>query len=827
MNGSQLTVGKGIYAGLFFTTLSTLMLEILLLRIFSVTMWYHFAFMAISIALFGMAVGAVLVYLFSRFFTYEKTKKHLAWASFLFGILTVASFLTYLVIPFAPPAFTDSFLSEFKTLFIIYFISAIPFVASGIVVSLALTRFPKQTSALYAADMIGAALGCVILVAMLYFVTAPTAVFLAAFFALVGAFTFSIDSATRSIKIGSAIFAVAFLVIAAFNTYAANNQSAFIKLTYVKGAPEKGTIYERWNSFSRITVWGDEEWTQEPFGWGSSPLYPPKDKIHQLWLFIDATAGTPLTGFNGDLKSVDFLKYDIVNLAHYLRPQSDVLVIGAGGGRDILSALVFDQKSVVGVEVNENIIDAVHKKFGDFTGHLDRHPKVEIVHGEGRNYISQSGQKFDIIQASLIDSWAATAAGAFVLTENSLYTVEGWKIFLGHLSERGVLTFSRWYFREQPGEVYRLVSLAAESLRVIGVTDPRSHIIVARRLGEGDNPDAPDGIGTILVSRLPFTDADISAVERITSDLGFDLVLTPRYAIDDIFASLASLSEQGNEKLFTELPLKISAPTDDSPFFFQMLRFKDMFNPEAWDFGKMSMNMKAVAVIGILLIISFVLALFFIIIPLIFTAARGTTGAEGILPFLLFFAFIGLGFILIEISQMQRLIIFLGNPVHSLSVLLFSLLISSGIGSLFTQKISDDSISRSGAKLLLVLISSLVIFGIATPLLIALFSTAAQFTRIVLSILIMLPIGLFMGMAFPVGMRIAMRKMPHITPLLWGVNGATSVFASVLAYAIALNTGNFVVFWIGVFCYVGAILCFFWRMSSSQNRYHPEMIRSV
>ena len=819
MNNSQLIAGKETYAGLFFITLATLMLEILLLRIFSVTMWYHFAFMAISIALFGMTVGAVLVYLLPRLFTYEKTKKHLSWSAFLFGILTVASFVAYLIIPFAPPAFSGSFFSEFKTLFIIYLVSAIPFIASGVTVSLALTRFPKQTSALYAADMIGAAFGCIILVAMLYFVTAPTAVFLAAFFALVGAFAFSVDSSSRLLKIGGALFAAIFLIIAIFNTHAANNQNAFIKLTYVKGAQEKGTIYERWNSFSRITIWGDKEWTQEPFGWGFSPLYPPKDKIHQLWLFIDATAGTPLTGFNGDIKSVEFLKYDIVNLAHYIRPQSDVLVIGAGGGRDILSALVFDQKSVTGVEVNENIIDAVHNQFGDFTGHLDQNPKVNIVHGEGRNYIAQSGQKFDIIQASLIDSWAATAAGAFVLTENSLYTVEGWNIFLEHLSERGVLTFSRWYFHEQPGEVYRLVSLAAESLREIGITKPMDHIIVARRLGEGDNPDAPDGIGTILVSRSPFTDADVATIESVVSNLGFDLVLTPRYAIDDTFAALVSPSAQDNEKLFAELPLKISAPTDDSPFFFQMLRFKDMFKSEAWNFGKMSMNMKAVAVIGMLLVISLILVLFFIITPLIFSTARGSTGIRSILPFIIYFAFIGLGFILIEISQMQRLIIFLGNPVHSLSVLLFSLLISSGIGSLFTQRISDINLSRNVAKLLLALIASLVIFGVATPLLITFFGAAPQLIRILLSILIMFPIGLFMGMAFPIGIRIAMQKMPRITPLLGGVNGATSVFASVLAYAIALNAGNFVVFWAGVFCYVGAFLCFFKRASSSQNEY--------
>jgi len=762
-----------------------------------------------------MTVGAVFVYLFPRFFTHTNTKKHLAWSAFWFGILIVVSFLVYLVIPFNLPTFSKSFFFEFKTLLFIYLLVAIPFIASGVTVSLALTRFPKQTSRLYAADLVGAAFGCIVLIATLHFMTAPTAVFVVALIALLGAFAFANESSMRLVKIGSAFLAIVFLVIAVLNTYAASNQNAFLKLTHVKGAAETGVIYERWNSFSRVTVWGNPDWTQEPFGWGFSPVHPPKEQIKQLWLFIDATAGTPLTGFASDLKTVDFLKYDIVNLAHYLRPQSDVLVIGSGGGRDILSALVFNQKTVTGVEVNENVIKAVHDRFGDFTGYLDKNPKVTIVHSEGRNYIVRSEQKFDIIQASLIDSWAATAAGAFVLTENSLYTVEAWKIFLEHLTDRGILTFSRWYFYKQPAEMYRLVSLAAESLRQINVTNPREHIIVVRRLGEGNNPDAPDGLGTILVSRLPFTAEDIDTIQRITTDFGFDLVLTPRYAIDNTFATLGSLgTPEKNKDFLATFPLKISAPTDDAPFFFQMLRFKDIFSPETWEIGKMSANTKAVVVIGILLIITFLLALLCIVVPLAFSAHGNT---RQILPFLFYFTAIGLGFMLVEISQIQRLIIFLGNPVYSLSVLLFSLLISSGIGSFLTQRVSDTTLLRNGFKLLLGLIASLVFFGLITSTIISFFDATGQLIRIIVSIIIIFPIGFFMGMAFPIGMRIASQKVSRTTPLLWGVNGATSVFASVLAYAIALNAGISVVFWIGVVCYTGALLSFIWFKLLSQK----------
>jgi hypothetical protein len=574
---------------------------------------------------------------------------------------------------------------------------------------------------------------------------------------------------------------------------------------WVKGKLESPPLYEKWNSFSRIRVHENPQTARVPFGWGLSSSYPGGE-IRQLSLNIDATAGTVLTFFDGNLDSLDFLAYDVTNIVHYIKQEADVLVVGAGGGRDILSALVFDQKSVLGVEINQDIVNAVNVEFGDFTGHLDQNPKVTFVVDEARSYIARSSQRFDIIQVSLIDTWAATSSGAFVLSENSLYTVEAWKIFLEHLTPDGVLTFSRWYFRDRPGEMYRLTSLATETLLQLNIQNPRDHIIIVRHMQKEAGGDRPDGIGTLLVGKQPFTAQDIATIEQIAHDMQFDVVLSPNFALDATFAQIAS--GQDLEALTAHFPLNIAPPTDDNPFFFHMLWFKDIFDRELWNQGTTSFNMIAVAVLGALLIIVFALTFLCIVVPLILTTQR--IELRGTLPLFLFFASIGLAFMLVEISQMQRLNIFLGHPTYGLSVGLFALLLSSGLGSYSTQKIANPGLVQAGIGRFLLLLLFLFLFGLLTPYTITAFQGAVTILRIVVAVGILFPLGLFMGMAFPLGMKVANIRWAAVTPWFWGVNGATSVCASVLAVVIALNSSISVSFWTGAVCYLIAFVAFVW-----------------
>ncbi len=795
------TISKSTYAGLFMVTLATLMHEILLTRIFSVTMFYHFAFMAVSIAMFGMTCGAVIVYLFPDLFTEARAKYHLAISAFWFAISIVFSFLTQLSIPFI----IDLSIVSLYSIALTYVVISIPFVFSGICVCIALTKFPRHVGRLYAADLAGAALGCLALVYTLNITDGPTAVIVVAALAGAGSACFAYDGASvRLFRVASAC-ALVLVLGAVAHTALVYQQRPLLRPRWVKGKLEQLPLYEKWNSFSRIHVWGNPDKPERPFGWGLSPVYPPDRQIRQLRLRIDATAGTVLTHFRGDLDKIDYLKYDVTNVAHYIRPDAKVFIIGVGGGRDVLSGLAFGQRQMVGVEMNEAIINALNGRFGDFTGHLDRYENVTFVADEARSYMARSEDKFDIIQMSLIDTWAATAAGAFVLAENSLYTVEAWKMFLNHLAPRGVLTVSRWYFGGLPAEVYRMTALASTALKQVGITEPSKHIILIRLLREKAS-GIRRGVGTILVSLTPFSADDLARLQDVSDELQFELALSPRGAMDPNLARIAAGEDL--DALAQQYPFNISPPTDNNPFFFHILRLRDAFKVSLWDQTSLRFNMKAIGVLGALVLIVVVLTLLFIAGPLLLRS--GVAGLRGAEPLLVFFAAIGLGFMFVEISQMQRLTVFLGHPTYGLSVVLFSLLLGGGLGSFSTRNVIEQTTRREGTVRLLMLLVILALFGVLTPHVTRWFEGSVTVLRILIAVGILFPMGFFMGMAFPLGMRLAADRAAALTPWLWGVNGSTSVCASVLAVAVALAAGISASFWTGFTCYVIAFGAFMW-----------------
>jgi hypothetical protein len=617
----------------------------------------------------------------------------------------------------------------------------------------------------------------------------------------------------------------AFLTLATLaNGVAARQNAGWLRLMWVKGQYEARPLVERWNSFSRIRVIGDPNRVIKPSGWGLSATLPAEKRARELHLDIDSYAGTELTAYNGDPETVSHLKYDVTNVAHYLRPDSRVVVVGAGGGRDVLSALVFKQREVTGVEINESIIDLVNRRFGDFTGHLDRDPRVRFVNDEARSYIARLQDRVDLIQISLIDTWAATASGAFVLTENSLYTTNAWRMFLDHLAPRGILSVSRWYFADRPGEVYRLATLASTVLIERGVARPGDHYAIVRARPAA-SINGPDGVGTMLLSRDPLSAEDLDRLESVAARMKFDVIQSPRYSADDTFAAIASGSRL--EQAIATHPLNIAAPTDDTPFFFHMLRLRDVFNVSRWqDQGIVRFNMTAVGILGVLMVTVTILTAACIVLPLAIARSRGVALARSkdsarhsrvdIAPHLVYFGAIGLGFMLVEISQVQRLAIFLGHPVYSLSVVLFALLLSSGLGSLATARLSDSA--KSSTRSLLLLVVVLVAFGSSTPLVIRYFDAASVAVRIAVAVAILLPIGFVMGMAFPIGMRRALSDAPSIAPWLWGVNGAASVCASVLVVVIALGAGISAAFWVGAACYVIAFVAYYSKQEEREKR---------
>lgn len=804
------------FAGLFAVTLATLMLQILLTRIFSVTLWYHFAFMAVSIAMFGITFGAVWVYLRPAAYAPERAPEQLAWSTLGFAISTVVCFVLHLYVPLLTGTgrisasiqaeTAGSFAATALYLGLTFALVAVPFVFSGIAVCVALTRFPAQVGRLYAADLAGAAVGCLLVVALLRSIDAPAAVFVVGAVAALAAWLFAADAApaARARQLRGVAAAVLLVLggAAVALGIASHDGKPLLRPLWMKGERAAAPLYEKWNSFAYFFVRGDPRKPIRPAGWGFSEVGTGRP-IPQLSVAIDATAGTVMTRFDGDVGPIAYLEYDVSNLAHHLRRDADVLVVGVGGGRDVLSALRFGQRHVTGVEINGDLLAALNGRFGAFTGHLDRDPRVHFENDEARSYIARSDRRFDLIQISLIDTWAATSAGAFVLTENTLYTIEAWQTFLTRLTPTGLLSVSRWHDTAQPAEVQRLTALAAAALRAQGIAEPERHLVVVTNRPP-TQPDLPTALATLLASPTPFSEQDLATLRERVEQLHFTTLLAPGFDGDPLLAQLAT--GRALESATASQGLDLSPPTDDRPFFFHMLRFRDAFGG-ARHVVSNDFNLRAVRVLGALLAIVLGLTALCLVGPL--AATRRTRALpRGAWPWLVYFASIGLGFMFVEISQIQRLVVFLGHPTYGLSVLLFSLLLSSGIGSLLVPSIADRAAARRAAWRLPALLGVVAVFGLVTPAVTETFRADPTWLRIAIAVAMLSPLGLFLGAAFPLGMATASLRHAEIAPWLWGINGAMSVCASVVAIAISLAFGISAAFWVGALCYVGASAAF-------------------
>jgi hypothetical protein len=804
MTDENQRLNRSIPFGLALLTGATLLLEITLTRIFSVTMWYHYAFMAVSVAMFGMAFGAVLVYLKPQWFPHDKLGSRLATLSLTFALGIVVAFWMHLQIPFIP-AMT---LVGIASVVVTFTLVTLPFMLSGVAVSLVLTRFPRHVGKLYAFDLIGAAIGCLALWALIRDLTGPGVVLFCAAAASFSGLLFAWSSNARRIKRATAVFAGLFLVMAVLQPYV-----KFYGVKYVKnawGGPMAQKVdvlplVEMWNSHSVITVFNTPD--NSVLGWGMSPTYQADGSIpKQLFMLIDAAAATVITQFDGNFRKVRHLKYDITSLAHHLNPEKDVLVIGVGGGRDVLTALSFNPKSVTGVEINSAILQLITEDIESFT-HLGEQKHVRYIHDEARSWVERSDERFGIIQASLIDSWAATSAGAFVLTENSLYTEEAWTAFLEHLTDDGMLTMSRWWVRDQPGEMMRAASLAYAALRNLGAENPRDHVLIATTDFE-QIENNPNGVGTIIVSRKPLTQEMIQRFQDVCATMKFRLLLSPDHSDYPEFVEI--LNPATHDQIVSSYKLNIVPPTDDSPFFFNMLRFKDVLFGEARVDNVTGFNIRAVSILFVLFVMVSLMSALGLLLPLwIHERARRKAG-QSPLPraatarHALYFAAIGLGFILVEIGQIQRLTLFLGHPVYSLTVVLFSLLLATGIGSYLCGRVVLDRADSAGRIRLVIGLLLAVSVGTALgiPPLLGLFDQAGMTPRLLISITVLFAMGVPMGMAFPVGLSLADKELPRATPWLWAINGALSVVGSVAAVILSIAWGITATCAIGAACYL-------------------------
>jgi spermidine synthase len=795
---------RSFYLGVFLTSLATLMLEIVQTRILSVVVWYHLAFLVISLAMFGLTAGAVWVYLKGERFTAKTLSYDLGYFCGLFAFATAISLAVQMTLT---PIITRFFTTLWIWTELALCLSA-PFFFAGIVISLALTRSPFPVSRVYGVDLVGAAGGAVGALLLLNITDGPSAVLSIGVVAALGAISFSLSGIgnvpERKPPLhgwlwGRQWIFVLLAVVAVINPFLEHG----LQPVAVKGKFEfPGThALRQWNSFSRVDV--SYVFRSAPIMWGPSPkMYEKRWLVDQVDLFIDGDAGTTAYRFDGKFDAVEFLKYDITNLAYFLPGRERGVVIGAGGGRDVLSAVLFGLKEITAVELNPILVDLQMQESGllGFTN-LARTPGVRFVTDDGRSWLARSRESFDVIQMSLVDTWAATGAGAFTLSENGLYTIDAWKIFLSRLTAKGVLSVSRWYDPAVADETGRLVSLAVGTLMEIGVREPRRHLFIA----------AQKRIATLVLSKSPLPASDVEALEKAAAFYQHEVIVTPsRAPKSNVLSRIVNAPDAKSLYAFTSnLAFDLTPPTDERPFFFNQLPFSRPLQALAFAQGALAAtsegggvrwgNLVATVTLLILFLIAFCLVTAALIIPL--RSAVTDVGVRLVRNGTLYFALIGVGFMMIEIGLLQRMSIFLGHPVYSLSVLLFTLILSTGIGSLLSDNFHLDSQARIIAWGVVTAVYALAL-AIGLGSVFAKFYDAGLAVRIVLCVALITPAGILVGFGFPNGMRLVSSIDARPTPWFWGINGAAGVLASISAVVVSLALGITATLLLGALCYL-------------------------
>jgi len=767
--------GRYFFA-IFGLAAATLSYQILITRFFSVMLYYHFAFAAISLAMLGLTRGAMEVYGKPARYAPERVAVEFAHHASRFAMSGVGAMIAFLCVPLVVPAHHVQTVLALAT-----FAFVMPFSESGVCITLLLTRLPYGGGWLYAADLAGASLGCLGVILLLLAVDPVSAtLWIGALAAAAGWIVVRKAGDIGTLRLSRAV-ALTLAAAAAVHTGLDVSGKSHLGVFWAKGTEQKGTLFERWNTYSRVRV--TPVGINTPFGWGFAR--DPETKIDQNYLDIDADASTVITRYDGDLGKLAYLKDDVINAAYLVQSPADVAVVGVGGGRDILSGLYFGAKSIRGIEINPAIFEVLTDKFADFSGHLDRVPGVSLVNAEARSYINHSKDRYDLVQISLIDTWAATAAGGLTLTENRLYTVEAWGDFYRALKPGGLLSVSRWYDPDgHRGEFYRLVAIAADALQRKGVPAPElSRHVVALNV---------DNIVTVITRPDAFTDAEWQGARARLEAQGFKILLGPDIAFDAVTSTL--MSGKADAAFFASLPENIAPSTDDNPFFFYTARFGELVSRPA---SAISNNNAAIKMTLVLIAVALGACGIYIAAPFVRLARRMPLSV--LTPPVAYFSAIGMGFMLIEISQMQRLMVFLGHPVYGLSVVLFTILLFGGLGSATVGARAP----RPGAIVarITALLATLVAAGLLTPLLTDWARSEATDMRILLSVLLLAPPAFCMGMMFPLGLSI-WRRHAELLPFFWSANGITSMFASVLGMALSIEFGIARTYALGVCFYV-------------------------
>ena len=765
------------------------------------SLWYHFAFMVVSISLLGIGASGTFLMLFPRILRGEP-RRLLSIISLLFSLACLGSYLIANQVSFDPIKIAWDY-RQLLYIFLYYGLFSLPFFCAGMSIAVAFSHFTHRVGSIYFADLMGAGTGCLFSLVIFYIAKDGQVVTASAFLGIMAALCF-LSHTKRRIVLIPLMGLLGFLIWL-------NPEVMRITISPYKGLPTalkypgSRLVGTEWNSFSRVDL------IESPlvrFAPGLSLAYQ-EPLPHQVGICIDGDNLSAITRFDGNLEGLRFTSFLPSSLPFYLGPKEEVFIFEPGGGFDILTALYHGSKRIRVAEINPLVVGMIDKYYGEFSGKIYHQEGTELVIAEPRSYLRSSEEKYDIILHTTPNILGAASTGIYGLIEDYRFTREGMVDFYRHLKPEGVLCLTM-YLLPPPRIELRLVSLFLTALKEVEVAHPQNHIAILRSWGTI----------TLLLKHNPLGEDEILRLKEFARERRFDLVYYPgikreeanvynRFPQPIYYNLVAQIMEpQTREGFYKDYPFNVAPVSDEQPFFYHFFRLSKL--PQLYQImgEKWQPFLQGDYLVPIIFLQALVASVIFIALPTFFVAKgekkkRKQTSRLPAFLSLSYFFFIGVGFMFVEISLIQKFILFLEHPVYAIATVLLAILVSSGIGAFLS-----DRLLPSLKRVIAVLAGLIILYMVGLPWLQGALLGWSMPLRQVATVVLLFPLGVLMGMCFPGGIRFLKQIALSYIPWAWGVNGCASVLSSVGAIMVASVVGFSWVIGIGGVVYMAGWGCF-------------------
>jgi hypothetical protein len=777
--------------------------EILLMRLYSIVLWHHFAYMLISLALLGYGASGALLS-FAQRAVHERFATLFGASATAFGVGAIVCFALAQRLPFNPlEVLWDA--RQPLYLLAVYLLLLVPFLCAGACVCMALSRFSPAIARIYGYDILGAGAGSLGIVAALFMLAPQDALRLVAALGPLAAAVAWLECGDGRRWPAWACVACAGLVAASPAAWTTPVMSPYKELSQTLRIAGTRVVEQRSSPLGLVSV---VESAQVPLRHAPGlSLNATTEPPAQLAVFTDGEGLQALTRFDGKLESVAHLDQITSALPYHLLRKPRVLLLGAGAGADVLQALYHGASDIDAVELNPQVVDLVRSRYADFAGSIYTSARVHVA--EARGFVTAGTQRYDLIQLPLLDSFSAASAGLHALSESYIYTVEALQGYLSRLQPGGMLAITRW-ITLPPRDALKLFAAATLALQRSGVIDPGSHIALVRSWKTS----------TLLVKNGPFDAADIAAIKSFCNARSFDLGFYPgmpaaeanRHNVvqhPDLYDGAIALLGPDRQAFLDDYKFNVEPATDDKPHFFHFFKWRAL--PEVLSLkeqGGLPLLEWGYPVLAATLVQAVVASVLLIALPLALVGGHhgaSVTSRRPTARVLLYFLAIGFAFMFIEIAFIQKFVLFLSHPLYAVAVVLFAFLLFAGIGSRCSTRLQD----RAGAWPRRSIAGIAIAIALAATLCLALLPWLFRHSmglpdaaKILISIALIAPLAFFMGMPFPLGLTRV--QDPRVIAWAWGINGCASVTAAVLATMLAIHFGFTAVVVAALVLYVAA-----------------------